>query len=70
MVGSAVLDCSVWMRKSFPVIVDGGLRRWIAARTNYAFQLVMRRRAADLGFAKSPQYGAVHSDRQKDEVPI
>lgn len=70
MVGSAGLDCSAWMRKSFLVIVDGVFRHWTAAPRKDAFLLAKTRRAVHLGLARSQKYEAVRSGQQMGEVPV
>lgn len=69
MAGSAVRDCLAWTRKSFLVIADGELRRWISEPRTAAFLLVVRRRAADLGFAQFLKCEGGHFDQQQDGDP-
>lgn len=69
MAESAVRDCLAWTRKSFLVIADGELRRWIAGPRRAAFLLVVRRQAADQGFAQFLKCEGAHSDQQKGGDP-
>lgn len=65
-----MLDCLVWMRKSFLVIADAGLRRWISAMKTSAFLRVVTRQAVARGFAQSLLFEVAHSGLQMDEGPI